>query len=48
MTNEKKPYEKPEIRSESTLETTTLACGKCITGPTGAGTPACKAVKKTS
>lgn len=48
MKPEKKPYEKPEIRSESTLETATLACGKCLSGPTGVGTPACKAVKKSS
>jgi len=28
----KKPYTKPEIKSEKIFETTALACGKCIAG----------------
>ena len=50
MTNRKtkKPYTQPSIESEKVLETSTLACGKCQTGPTGAGSPPCKSVKKSS
>ncbi|MFA6317939.1 MAG: hypothetical protein WC943_11010 [Elusimicrobiota bacterium] len=44
----KKPYEKPRLDSEKIVETSTLACGKCTTGPTGAGTAPCKAVRKSS
>ena len=47
--NQRKPYEKPRIDTESTLETTTLACGKCVgSGPVGSGTPACKQAKRLS
>ena len=42
----KKPYTKPEVRSEKVFETVALACGKCQTGPTGQ--QACKSLKKVS
>jgi len=42
----KKPYTKPAIKSEKVFETAALACGKCITGPTGQ--LACKSLKKFS
>jgi len=29
----KKPYKKPEIRTEKVFETAALACGKCVSGP---------------
>lgn len=29
----RKPYAKPEVRSEKMFETSALACGKCTTGP---------------
>lgn len=49
MKNHKKPYRKPSMKSESVLETSTLACGKCTTGgPTGSQTQACKQAKKLS
>ncbi|MBN1621405.1 MAG: hypothetical protein JW871_02305 [Endomicrobiales bacterium] len=28
----RKPYKKPEIKSEKIIETAALACGKCIAG----------------
>jgi hypothetical protein len=28
----KKPYQKPELKSEKIFETAALACGKCISG----------------
>ncbi|MFH1619548.1 MAG: hypothetical protein ABIG11_06545 [bacterium] len=42
----KKPYMKPKLASEKVFETAALACGKCITGPTGQ--LACKTLKKFS
>ena len=42
----KKKYAKPELKSEKVFETAALACGKCITGPTGQ--LACKTLKKFS
>ncbi len=42
----RKPYQKPKITSEKVFETAALACGKCITGPTGQS--ACKTLKKFS
>lgn len=42
----KKPYIKPAIKSEKVFETAALACGKCITGPTGQ--QACKTLRKFS
>ncbi len=45
----KKQYESPDLVTESVLETSTLACGKCSGGgPTGSSTPACKSVRKLS
>jgi hypothetical protein len=29
---QRKPYKKPDIKSEKVLETLALACGKCIAG----------------
>jgi len=42
----KKPYTKPEIKSEKVFETAALACGKCQSGPTSQ--QACKSLKKVS
>lgn len=45
----KKPYESPSIESESVVETSTLACGKCMSGgPTGSGSQSCKQARKYS
>ncbi|MBI4656801.1 MAG: hypothetical protein HY746_08670 [Elusimicrobia bacterium] len=43
---QKKKYEKPKIKSEKIFETAALACGKCVTGPTGQA--ACKTLKRFS
>jgi hypothetical protein len=32
MKKQKKPYEKPTIKSEKIFETAALACGKCLSG----------------
>ncbi|MBU2575420.1 MAG: hypothetical protein KKH28_15235 [Elusimicrobia bacterium] len=42
----KKPYIKPAIKSEKIFETAALACGKCLTGPTGQA--ACQSLRKAS
>ncbi len=42
----KKTYAKPSIRTEKVFETAALACGKCLTGPTGQ--LACRTLKKFS
>ncbi|MBI5625138.1 MAG: hypothetical protein HY924_15280 [Elusimicrobia bacterium] len=44
----KKPYAKPKLESEKIVETSTLACGKCTSGPSGIGSPPCKSVRKNS
>lgn len=47
--SKKKPYESPAIESESVVETSTLACGKCLSGgPTGSGSQTCKQARKYS
>lgn len=30
----RRPYERPEVRSETMFETGALCCGKCVSGPT--------------
>jgi len=42
----KKPYKKPEIKTEKVFETAALACGKCLTGPISQA--ACNTLKKKS
>ncbi len=45
----KKRYEPPAIETESVIETSTLACGKCVPGgPIGSGLPACQQAQSTS
>ncbi len=42
----KKPYKKPEMKTEKVFETAALACGKCLSGPIHQ--LACKSLKKFS
>ena len=45
----KKPYLKPDIKSEKILESAALACGKCSgRNPTGQGAPSCRSLRKLS
>jgi len=44
---DKKPYQKPMIKSEKVIETAALACGKC-TGGSPISQGACKSVKRIS
>ena len=42
----KKPYTKPSLKTEKVFETAALACGKCLSGPTGQ--LACRTLRKYS
>ncbi len=45
----KKPYDPPSLKSDSVIESSTLACGKCFgSGPVGRATPQCKQFKRLS